>query len=322
MVSPTRRREAVKTVQGCLKEVSQRRVCKVLKQPRGTQRYRPREPDRDRPLVRRMLELVGAHPRYGYRRVSVLLRSEGWKVNRKRVYRLWRKEGLKVPQKRRKRRRLGCSANGVVRHRAEHINHVWCYDFVKDQTTDSRPLKFLPIEDEYTRECLALEVDRSITAQDVITSLAYLFEVRGAPKFIRSDNGPEFIAQAIRRWLKEAGVQTLYIEPGSPWQNAYSESFNSRFRDELLNGELFTSLTEARVLCDDYKLEYNHRRPHSSLDYSTPAAFAAQCVLGVSPPNPDQGLCPWTPASSPPPCAVEEKLVDEKKVPTLIATGT
>src|SRR5262249_34388539 len=155
------------------------------------------------------------------------------------------------------------SANGVVRRRAEHKNHVWCYDFVKDQTTDGRPLKLLPIEDEYTRECLALDVARSITADDVISTLKYLFEVRGAPKFIRSDNGPEFMARAIRAYLAVSGVETLYIEPGSPWQNAYSESFNSRLRDELLNGELFTSVAEAKVVCEDYRLEYNHRRPHS-----------------------------------------------------------
>jgi putative transposase len=317
MVSPTRRREAVQQTQTTL-EVSERRACQVLRQPRSTQRYQRRDPDRNRPLVKRMLELVRRHPRYGYRRVTALLKHEGWKVNRKRVHRLWRKEGLKVSQKRRKRRRLGHSGNGVVRHRAECIDHVWCYDFVKDQTTDGRPLKFLPIEDEYTRECLALEVARSITAKDVIETLAYLFEVRGAPRFIRSDNGPEFIATAIREWLKESGVQTLYIEPGSPWQNAYSESFNSRFRDELLNGELFTSLTEARVLSDNYQSEYNHRRPHSSLDYQTPAAFAArikeQRPLGAPPPNPR--------LLSPPTCAGQQLLGDVELAQTLIAPGT
>lgn len=275
-MSPTRRREAVDRTQDAL-EVSERRACEVIGQPRSTQRYVPKAPDRDRPLVKRMRELVRAHPRYGYRRVTALLRSDGWKVNRKRVYRLWRAEGWKVSKRQRKKRRLGTSANGIVRHRAAHKNHVWCYDFVKDQTTDGRPLKFLPIEDEYTRECLALEVDRSITAKDVIDTLAYLVELRGAPKYIRSDNGPEFIAQAIRDWLKAAGVETLYIAPGSPWENAYSESFNSRLRDELLNRELFTSLAEARVVSEDYRLEYNHRRPHSALGYQAPAAFASAC---------------------------------------------
>ena len=187
-----------------------------------------------------------------------------------------------MPQKQRKKRRLGCSANGCVRHRAEHIDHVWCYDFVSDQTTDGRTLKFLTLEDEYTREALAIEVERSITSTDLIETLRYLFEVRGAPQHIRSDNGPEFIAQALRRWLAESGVGTLYIAPGAPWENGFNESFNSRFRDELLNGELFTSLQEAKVVTEDYRLEYNHRRPHSSLGYQTPAEFAAACRAGYA----------------------------------------
>jgi len=277
MVSPARRREAVKAVRDRLEDVSERRACKVLNQRRSTQRYQAKVPDRDRALVSRMREYVRLHPRYGYRRVWALLRVDGWTVNRKRVHRLWRREGFKVPQKQHKKRRLGTSANGIVRHRAEHKNHVWCYDFVKDQTTNGRPLKLLPIEDEYTRECLALEVARSIRASDVVETLRYLFEVRGAPKYIRSDNGPEFIAKAVRAFLAESGVETLYIEPGSPWQNGYSESFNSKLRDELLNGELFTSVLEAKVVCEDFKLEYNHRRPHSALNYQTPAAFAAAC---------------------------------------------
>lgn len=290
MVSPARRREAVQQIEQTL-EVSERRACQTIGQPRSTQRYQLRRPDQDRPLVQRMCELVRHHPRYGYRRMWALLRAEGYRVNVKRVYRLWRKEGFKVPRKQHKKRRLGSSANGCIRRRAERINHVWCYDFVNDQTSDGRTLKFLPIEDEYTRECLALEVDRSITSRDVIQTLQYLFEIRGAPAYLRSDNGPEFIARAIREWLASSGVGTLYIEPGAPWENAYSESFNSRFRDELLNRELFTSLTEARVLSEMHKQEYNHRRPHSSLGYMTPAAFAAQRVkkaefLGAPPPNP------------------------------------
>lgn len=299
MVSPTRRRQAVNEVQGSMKvadcgadrvadsgadpgtiktrvcDVSERRACRVLGQPRSTQRYTPRRGDRDRALVQRMLQLVRCHPRYGYRRIWALLKAEGWRVNRKRVYRLWRQEGLKVPRRQRKKRRLGSSANGVVHHRAERKNHVWCYDFVSDQTDDGRTLKLLTIEDEFTRECLAIDVERSITSKEVIEALRFLFEVRAAPEFIRSDNGPEFIAQALRSWLKESGVETLYIEPGSPWENAYAESFNSRFRDELLDRELFTSLREAKVVVEDYRLEYNHRRPHSSLGYLTPAAYAA-----------------------------------------------
>ncbi len=255
---------------------SERRACRVLGQPRSTQRNVARERDDERPLVQMMLILARRHPRYGYRRIGALLRREGFRVNRKRVYRLWRKEGLKVPKKQRKRRRLGHSDNGCVRHRAERINHVRCYDFVSDQTVDGRPVKFLTVEDEYTRECLAIEVERSITSREVIETLRYLFEVRGLPEHLRSDNGPEFIAKALQAWLGEAGVKTLYIEPGSPWQNGFNESFNSKLRDELLNGELFTSLKEAKVVTEDYRLAYNHRRPHSSLDYETPAAYAAK----------------------------------------------
>ena len=290
MVSPTRRREAVDRTRKTL-EVSERRACQVLAQPRGTQRYRPRQPNRDRGLVQRMLQLVRRHPRYGYRRIWALLRGEGFRVNRKRIYRLWRQEGLKVPRKQRKKRRLGSSESGCVHRRAEWINHVWCYDFLSDQTADGRTLKLLTIEDEYTRESLAIEVERSIKSSDVLETLQYLFELRGAPAWIRSDNGPEFIAGALRQWLRDTGVETLYIEPGAPWENAYSESFNSRFRDELLDRELFTSLAEAKVLVEDYRLQYNHRRPHSSLGYQTPATFADRCTrtddsLGALPPNP------------------------------------
>ncbi len=203
-----------------------------------------------------------------------------------------------MPKKQRKRRRLGTSANGIVRLRADHANHVWCYDFLYDQTTDTRPLKFLPVKDEYTRECLALEVDRSFRAVDVIEVLKYLFEVRGAPMFIRSDNGPEFIADALQRWLSATTAKTLYIEPGAPWENGFSESFNSRFRDELLNRELFTSVLEAKVLSEDYRLDYNHHRPHSSLGYQTPAAFAASLA---GPPVGAAPLPPGQPAMKPQP---------------------
>ena len=281
MVSPAHRREAVQEAQTTL-EVSERRACQVIRQPRSTQRYAAKERDGEKPLVRRMLGLVRGHPRYGYRRVWALLRSEGFRVNVKRVHRLWRREGLRVPQKQRKKRRLGCSANGCIHHRAEHIDHVWAYDFVSDQTVDGRTLKFLTVEDEYTREALGIEVERSITSTELIETLRYLFEIRGAPKFIRSDNGPEFVARTLRQWLESSGVGTLYIEPGAPWENGFNESFNSRFRDELLNGELFTSLQEAKVLTEDFRSEYNHRRPHSSLGYVTPAAFAAARRAGCA----------------------------------------
>lgn len=257
-------------------KVSERRACKTIAQPRSSQRYQARKPDKDQRLRKRLRALAKRHPRYGYRRMTVLLRREGWTVNRKRVQRLWREEGLRILRPARKRRRLGSSENGTQRLRATHKNHVWSYDFVMDQTDDGRRLKMLPVVDEYTREAHAILVARSITAEEVVDQLAYLFSVHGEPEFIRSDNGPEFIAEAVRSWLQQSGVGTLYIEPGSPWENAYSESFNSRFRDELLNQELFTSLPEAQVLVEQYRVDYNLLRPHSSLDYLAPAAFAAR----------------------------------------------
>jgi putative transposase len=248
-----------------------------LNQPRSTQRYVGSGRERDQALLLRIRELAREHPRYGYRRITALLRREGWSVNRKRVHRLWRREGLKVPQIQRKRRRLGSSEGGCTRHRAERPNHVWSYDFVMDQTADGRRLKVLPVVDEYTRECLAIEVERGMTAEDVVSTLEYLFEVRGAPEHIRSDNGPEFIAEAVKGWLARRGAGPLYIEPGSPWENAYSETFNSRLRDELLDREVFETLKEAKVLLEDHRLDYNDRRPHSALGYRTPAEFAATC---------------------------------------------
>ncbi len=259
-------------------EVSQRRACQAVDQPRSTQRYEPAEIEDEKELVKRMKELSGKHPRYGYRRIRALLGSEGRKVNRKRVHRLWRREGLKVPQKQRKRRRLGGSGNACFRRKARGKNDVWSYDFVMDQTSDGKRLKMLPVVDEFTRECLTIEVERHMTARDVVDTLKYLFEVRGVPRHIRSDNGPEFIAEAVRQWLKQSGAATLYIEPGSPWENAYSESFNGRLEDELLNREAFATLKEAKVLVEDHRQAYNHRRPHSSLGYATPAAFAASCA--------------------------------------------
>ena len=261
--------------------VSQRRACQVLGQPRETQRYQPRRVDQDQALVRDMKRLSRLHPRYGYRRIAALLRAEGWSVNRKRVYRLWRQEGLKVPGKKGRRKRLGDSENGCLRRKAEHINHVWSYDFVSDQTADGRRLKLLVVLDEYTRESLTIEVARRIKAQDVLATLEYLFTLRGAPQYLRSDNGPEFVAEAIQTWLQQSGVGTLYIAPGSPWENAYIESFNSRLRDEFLNSEVFGNLREAQVLVEDYRLRYNHHRPHSSLNYATPAAFAAACLASA-----------------------------------------
>jgi transposase InsO family protein len=220
-----------------------------------------------------MQELSRQHPRYGYRRITALLRREGRRVNRKRVHRLWKREGLRVVRRQRKRRRLGTSAGSCVRRRAERVNQVWSYDFVWDQTADGRMLKILPVVDEVSRECLAILVGRSITAEDVVALLERLIEEHGAPEFIRSDNGPEFIAEAIREFVKARGLETVFIAPGSPWENAYSETFNSRFRDELLDRELFTSLTEGRVVIEEYRRDYNQHRPHSSLGYLTPSEF-------------------------------------------------
>jgi len=246
---------------------------------RSTQRYRAKEVSTDeKRLVVRLHELARRYPRYGYRMMTAKLRQEGWHVNAKRVYRLWRKEGLKVPKKTRKKRRLGHSGNSCVRRRAEHRDHVWCWDFIHDRTTSGKPLKWLAITDEYTRECLALEVDRSITAEKVVDVLVNLFMTRGVPRHIRSDNGPEFIAKAIGEHAWRTGLEMLYVEPGSPWENGYAESFNSRLRDELLNCEEFANLAEARWFARRRKEEHNTERPHSSLNYQTPSAFAAGCA--------------------------------------------
>jgi transposase InsO family protein len=241
---------------------------------RSTHRYKALRIDADAGLVKRIHEIAAKHPRYGYRRVTTLIRRSGWLVNRKRVHRLWRQEGLRVPSRQRKKRRLGHGENGILRRKAECPNHVWSYDFVFDETEDGRALKILPVVDEFSRKCLTIEVGRSITAQAVIRVLERLFEEHGEPEYMRSDNGPEFIATAVQSWLKKRGARTLYITPGSPWENAYSESFNSRLRDELLDRELFTSETEARVLLEDHRRQYNEERPHSSLGGKTPAEFA------------------------------------------------
>ena len=261
--------------------MSERRACEVAEQPRSTQRYEPQEADDEGRIVTRMLELVRVHPRYGYRRIWALLRREGFVVNRKRVWRLWRQEGLKVPKKQRKKRRLGTSANGCVRQRAVRKNQVWAWDFVHDRTTEGRSLKWLTIVDEYTRECLALRVARSIKAQDAIDILAELFAMRGAPEHVRSDNGPEFIAVAMQESLQRVEVGTLYIEPGSPWENGYAESFNSKCRDEFLNVEEFETVKQASALAGAWQADYNDHRPHSALGYKTPSEFARTCAASV-----------------------------------------
>lgn len=257
--------------------MSQRRACRTLNQPLSTQRYRPSVKDDEPALLSRILELVGEFPRYGYRQITRLLRNEGWHVNAKRIYRLWRREGLKVPQKKVKRRRLGSSMGGIVRRKAEHPNHVWSVDFIFDRTTNGRPLKILVVIDEYTRECLALEVARRFTSDDFIELLTELLAIRGTPQFIRSDNGPEFIASRVRDFLAKIDVGTSYIEPGSPWQNGYVESFNSRLRNECLACEEFMTVREATDVLAHWRDTYNDRRPHSSLSGLTPTEFSSRC---------------------------------------------
>lgn len=252
-------------------ELPERRFCRALNQPRSTQRYLPRVKDSEERLRGRMIELSTEYGRYGYRRITALLRREGFQVNYKRVERLWRREGLKVPQKQPKRKRLWFNDGSCIRLRPQFKDHVWSYDFVATRTEDGRPLRILTLLDEYTRECLALKVARRLGAQDVLEQLGYLFIYRGLPSFIRSDNGPEFTAKAVRNWLKRLGVQNLFIEPGSPWENGYNESFNGKLRDELLNGGIFTTLLEAKVLIERWRNHYNQFRPHSSFDYQPPA---------------------------------------------------
>ena len=254
--------------------VAERRACRVLSQPRSTQRYRVAIPNDEAELVKRMTELATEYGRYGYRRITALLQREGWRVNHKRVERLWRREGLKVPQRQPKRGRLWLTDGSCLRRRAERKDHVWSYDFVLDRTHDGRPVRTLVVVDEYTRECLATGVARRLRSEDVIDTLADLFVQRGTPEYLRSDNGSEFTAKVVREWLEALGVTTLFIAPGSPWENGYVESFIGKLRDELLNGEIFYTLQEAQVLIERWRREYNQVRPHSSLGYRPPAPEA------------------------------------------------
>jgi len=253
--------------------VSERRACRVLGQARSTQRRQPYVPDDEPRLVTQMIELASEYGRYGYRRITALLRHDGWKVNHKRIERLWRREGLKVPKKQPKRGRLWLNDGSCIRLRPQYKDHVWAYDFVHARTHDGRPLRMLTLVDEYTRECLSIDVAKRLDSEDVLERLTWLFVTRGVPKYLRSDNGSEFTAKAVRKWLNRVGVKTLYIEPGSPWENGYTESFNSRLRDELLDRELFTSVHEARVLLEQHRVGHNSDRPHSSLGFQTPDAF-------------------------------------------------
>ena len=218
-----------------------------------------------------MIELARQYGRFGYRRIAMLLREAGWRVNDKRVERLWKREGLKVPQKQPKRSRLWLNDGSCIRLRPGYVNHVWSYDFVHHRTEDGRAFRTLNVLDEFSRECLEIRVKRKLNSIDVIEVLADLFILRGIPAYIRSDNGPEFVAEAVQRWINAVGAKTAYIEPGSPWENGYCESFNARFRDELLNGEIFYSLKEAQIIIEQWRQFYNTKRPHSALGYRPPA---------------------------------------------------
>ena len=245
-------------------------------QSRSTQRRCRHVATSEPCLVRRIVELATEYGRYGYRRVTALLRGEGWPVNHKRVERIWRQEGLKVPKRQPKRRRLWLADGSCIRLRPTQRNHVWSYDFVADRTADGRAIRMLTIVDEHTRECLSIDVARRLTSEDVLERLSDLFVRRGVPDYIRSDNGPEFTATRVREWLARIEVKTLYIEPGSPWENGYIESFNGKLRDELLAREVFDTLLEAKVLIERWRQAYNTIRPHSSLGYRAPAPEATQ----------------------------------------------
>lgn len=256
--------------------VSERRACRVLGQCRATQRYSSRKEEFGDRLRSDVIRLASKYGRYGYKRITALLNQDGWRVNHKRVARIWREEGLKVPPKQPKRSRLWLGDGSCIRRRPEYRDHVWSYDFVHEQTHDNRSFRILTLIDEYSRESLALEVKRRFTSLHVIEVLSDLFLSRGLPAYIRSDNGPEFTSKAIRRWLESLEVGPLFIEPGSPWENGYNESFNGKLRDELLNGEIFYTLEEARIMIERWRVHYNTKRPHTSLGYRPPAPEAVE----------------------------------------------
>jgi putative transposase len=273
VISPAMRRQAAEQAQQEL-AVSERRVCRVIGQPRATQRYNKRIQDDEEILSARIVALASQYGRYGYRRITAMLSMEGWRVNHKRVERIWRQEGLKVPPKQPKRGRLWLNDGSIVRLRPEFPKHVWSYDFMQDHTQDGNPFRILNVMDEYTRECLAVRVARSLTHKNVLEVLTQLFCERGVPVHLRSDNGSEFTAKKVRTWLSRLEVKPLFIEPGSPWENGYIESFNGKMRDELLAREIFYSLKEAQVMIEMWRKEYNTIRPHSALGYRPPAPEA------------------------------------------------
>ena len=277
--------------------VSERFACRALGQHRSTQRKIPTTPDDEAALTADIIALATRYGRYGYRRITAMLWSCGWVVNLKRVARIWRQEGLKVPSKQPKRGRLWLNDGSCIRLRPDYANHVWSYDFVEDRTHDGRKYRMLNVIDEFTRESLAIRVKRKLNSTDVIDVLSDQFILRGVPGHIRSDNGPEFVAKAVREWIATVGAQTAYITPGSPWENGYIESFNGKLRDELLNGEIFYTLAEAKVVIEGWRRHYNTLRPHSSLGYRPPAP---EVVLWQGP-LVSSGSPPVTPTLAPSP---------------------
>jgi putative transposase len=273
-LTPGRRRRAVDTLQERF-GVSERRACRVAGQNRSTQRKQPRPPrDENERLASRLREIAKEHPRWGWKTAHTILLRDGWTINRKRTRRIWRQEGLRRPVRTRKRRR---PSNGqAARLRASKANEVWAVDFQFDETADRRRLKLCNIVDEHTREALAIRVNRTCTAENVIAIIEQLITQRGAPTYLRADNGPEMIAWTLRDYCRLSGTRTAYIEPGSPWENPFVESFNGRLRDELLNIEEFSSLTEAKVIIEDWRIQYNTYRPHSALGGLTPAEYAGR----------------------------------------------
>jgi putative transposase len=275
------RRDAVKELHE-RRTHSERGACRLVGVSRSTFRYEPEgETEEEAILRRRIRELAHRHKRYGCRRITVLLRREGWEVNKKRVHRIWKGEELQIPRRRPRKRRRG--PKGEVVRKAQYRDHVWSYDFVEDSTEGGRKLRFLTVVDEFTRECLAIEAGLSFGAREVIECLEWLYLTRSVPEYIRSDNGPELVAKALQKWLQEKGCKTIYIKPGSPWENPYIESFNGKFRDECLNMEVFRNVREAQVVVQEWRKEYNEFRPHSALGNLTPAEFAASSVSSASP---------------------------------------
>ena len=283
MVSAQQRRDGVRFLMK--RNLSERRSCALVEISRSSNRYEAHPRD-DQAVTRKLRGIAKRHKRYGYRRAWALLVRGGERINRKRVYRIWKREGLALCSRKRKRRRKG---KGSVPIQADHPNHVWTYDFMEDITLDGRKLRILTLVDEFTRESLSIEVERRMPAQAVIGVLERVFAEQGLPAYLRSDNGPEFVAKAIKTWLTKQGVQTHYIDPGSPWQNAFGESFNDKLRDECLNMEVFISLAEAKVILKRWRQYYNHERPHSSLGYQTPSEYKAawaDAQPGALPPDP------------------------------------